>query len=180
MKISKSDIRGFLEANKLQALTNLNAEYEPLIQEARKEIIKKFESSITDIKTLASRLHFEIDNLYKEMEKDSDIGCQQYSRPMLRDARDIDEKDWEKVIIRTMTVHNKYKQLDCEFSEKEYDIQNEYGKLDRMITKTNSIKQILTSLEALGFDTTKIESNNRQNALLVVNADKDKLFYPNK
>ena len=180
MSITKGEIRGFLKANRLKALSNLNSEYEPLVEDARKEIIKKFESDISNIKTLASHLHFEIDNLYKKMHKDENIGCEKYSQPGLYDAEKLDSKDWEYAVISTMTVNNKYKQLKYELCQKQDEIQAEYSKLERMITRTNSTKQILTSLEALGFDTTKIEATKRQNALLVINADKDKLFYPNK
>ena len=114
------------------------------------------------------------------MQKDENIGCEKYSQPGLYDAEKLDSKDWEYAVISTMTVNNKYKQLKYELCQKQDEIQAEYSKLERMITRTNSTKQILTSLEALGFDTTKIEASKRQNALLVINADKDKLFYPNK
>lgn len=180
MAITKNEIREFLKSCKNQALNNLKAEYEPLINSAAEEIISKFQDNINRIEVLASSLYTEIDTLYKKMEQDANVGCNDYNINGLWDAENLSNIKWEHSILNAMTVNNKYKQLEYEYSEKDKDIKNEYGKLDRMITKTNSIKQILTSLEALGFDTTKIESNNRQNALLVVNADKDKLFYPNK
>lgn len=180
MAITKNEIRDFLQSCKVQALNNLKAEYEPLIDSAAEEITSKFQDNINRIEVLASSLYTEIDTLYKKMANDANVGCDEYSISGLWEAEKLDNKDWKIRIVKAMSVNNKYKQLKYEYSEKYKDIKNEYDKLGRMITKTNSIKQILTSLEALGFDTTKIESNNRQNALLVVNADKDKLFYPNK
>lgn len=180
MAITKNEIREFLKSCKNQALNNLKAEYEPLINSAAEEITSKFQDNINRIEVLASSLYTEIDTLYKKMAQDTNVGCNDYHTNGLWDAESLANTKWKYSIVNAMTVNNKYKQLKYEYSEKDKDIKNEYGKLDRMITKTNSIKQILTSLEALGFDATKIESNNRQNALLVVNADKDKLFYPNK
>jgi len=180
MTITKGEIRVFLKANKVQALTNLNTEYEPLIKEAALEITNKFKGNVESIKSLAASLYAEIDVLYKEMAKDINIGCDDYKINGLWEAEKLCETNWEHSIIKAMTVNNKFKQLKYEFNQKQDEIKGEYEKLDRMIARTNSTKQILTSLEALGFDTTKIEASKRQNALLVINADKDKLFYPNK
>ena len=171
MITNKQDCMDFIYHHEMMAKNRVNAKYNKLIEEKKKEILSPYADKIGLMQYKINGLSSEIINLLTDMKLDKNV---QFVPPSWEDLmlNKIASGKWTDEIINRCKFDGEIQKLRDMANKEKIAIDREYEKIYAVVKPIRSAKKIIAILDELGFDTKSLK-NNEKSVALVPKVDKE-------
>lgn len=171
MTTTKQDCMDFIYRHEVMAKDKVNAKYNKLIEEKKKEILSPYADRIGLMQFKINNLSSQIINLLTDMKLDKDVQFVPSSWEDLMFNKVANGK-WTNEVINRCKFGGEIQKLMDMSSKERIAIDREYEKIYAVVRPMRSAKKIIAILDELGFDTKSLK-NNEKSIALVPKVDKE-------
>lgn len=169
MTTTKQDCIDFIYRHEVMAKDKVNAKYNKLIEEKKKEILSPYADRIGLMQYKINSLSSEIINLLTDMKLDKNV---QFVPPSWEDLmlNKVANGKWTNEVVNRCRFGGEIQKLNDMASKERIAIDKEYEKIYSVVRPIRSAKKIIAILDELGFNTDSLK--NEEPKALVPKVDR--------